>query len=67
MMSGPPSRVLGWWLPMITNQQYRRLMNEKQETGNVSISALKAGMSRPTARKYLKAGQSPEELQAKHT
>ncbi len=24
-------------------------------------------MSRPTARKYLKAGQSPEELQAKHT
>ena len=67
MMSGPPSRVLGWWLPMITNQQYRRLMNENQETGNVSISALKAGMSRPTARKYLKAGQSPEALQAKHT
>ena len=52
---------------MITKQQYRRLMNENQETGNVSISALKAGISRPTARKYLKAGQSPEELQAKHT
>jgi len=42
-------------------------MNENQETGNVSISAMKAGMSRPTARKYLKAGQSPEELQAKHS
>lgn len=27
---------------------------------------MKAGMSRPTARKYLKAGQPPEELQAKH-
>src|SRR6266404_8627709 len=67
MMSGPLSRVLGWWLPMITKQQYRRLMNENQETGNVSISAMKAGMSRPTARKYLKAGQSPEELQSKHT
>jgi len=67
MMSGQPSRVLGWWLPMITKQQYRRLMNENQETGNVSISAMKAGMSRPTARKYLKAGQPPGELQAKHT
>jgi transposase len=42
-------------------------MNENKETGNVSVSAMKAGMSRPTARKYLKAGQSPEELQAKHT
>ncbi len=52
---------------MITKQQYRRLMSENQETGNVSISAMKADMSRPTARKYLKAGQPPEELQAKHT
>ena len=52
---------------MITKQQYRRLMNENQETGNVSNSAMKAGMSRPTARKYLQAGQPPEELQAKHT
>lgn len=51
---------------MITKQQYRRLMSENQETGNVSISAMKAGMSRPTARKYLQAGQPPEELQAKH-
>jgi len=54
-------------LPMITKQQYRRLMSEHQETGNVSISAMKAGMSRPTARKYLEAGRPPEELQAKHT
>jgi transposase len=52
---------------MITKQQYRRLMSEHQETGNVSISAMKAGMSRPTARKYLAAGQPPGELQAKHT
>lgn len=52
---------------MITKQQYRRLMSENQETGNVSISAMKAGMSRPTARKYLQAGQPPEELQAKHS
>ena len=52
---------------MITKQQYRKLMSEYQETGNVSVSALKAGMSRPTAQKYLTAGQPPQELQAKHT
>jgi transposase len=51
---------------MITKQQYRRLMSEYQETGNVSVSAMKAGMSRPTAQKYLKAAQPPQELQAKH-
>src|SRR3954465_7427173 len=52
---------------MITKQQYRRLMNEHQETGSVSESAMKAGMSRPTALKYLRARQLPEELQAKHS
>lgn len=52
---------------MITKQQYRKLMSLYQETGNVSDSAMKAGMSRPTARKYLEAGQPPHELQAKHT
>ena len=51
---------------MITKQQYRRLMNEQQTTGTLSQSAMKAGMSRPTARKYWKAGQAPEEQQAKH-
>jgi hypothetical protein len=61
-----------WWLrtgllPMITKQQYRRLMSEYQETGNVSDSAMKAGMSRPTARKYLEATKPPGELQTKHT
>src|SRR5882672_2966994 len=52
---------------MITKQQYRKLMSEYQETGNVTSSATKAGMSRRIARKYLEAGQSPPELQAKHT
>ena len=58
--------VLELGLLMITKQQYRRLMNEQQTTGNLSQSAMKAGMSRPTARKYWKAGQAPEEQQAKH-
>lgn len=53
--------------PMITNQQYRKLMSEYQETGNMTLSALKAGMSRRIARKYLQAGRPPQELQAKHT
>ncbi len=52
---------------MITKQQYRKLMSEYQATGNVSVSAMKADLSRPTARKYLEAGQPPDELQAKHT
>jgi hypothetical protein len=54
-------------LPMITKQQYRKLMSEYQETGNLTNSAMKAGMSRRIARKYLQAGQPPNELQAKHT
>jgi hypothetical protein len=52
---------------MITKQQYRRLMSEYQETGSVSVSAMKADMSRPTARKYLEAQQPPQVLQARHT
>jgi hypothetical protein len=52
---------------MITKQQYRKLMSMYQETGNVTDSAMMAGMSRPTARKYLEAAQPPAELQARHT
>jgi transposase InsO family protein len=52
---------------MITKQQYHRLMNEHQAHGNITVSALKADTSRPTARKYVGAGKSPAELQAKHT
>lgn len=52
---------------MITKQQYHRLMSEHQAHGNVTVSALKADTSRPTARKYVRAGKSPAQLQAKHT
>ena len=52
---------------MITKQQYRRLMSEYQETGNVTVSAMKADVSRPTARKYLRDRTPPAEAQAKHT
>ncbi len=51
---------------MITKQQYHRLMNEYQANGNVTVSAMKANVSRPTARKYLKSGKAPDERQVKH-
>jgi transposase len=54
-------------LRMITKQQYRKLMSEYQTTGNLTVSALKADVSRPTARKYVVAAQPPNELQAKHS
>jgi transposase len=38
---------------MITTQQRARLVTEFQRTGSVSMSALKSGMDRKTARKYL--------------
>ncbi len=52
---------------MITQQQYKRLMNEYKANGKVTESAMKADVDRQTARKYIKAGKSPDELQAKHT
>src|SRR5664280_511179 len=52
---------------MITQQQYKRLMSEYEKTGKIIVSAMKAGMDRHTARKYIEAGQCPAELQGKHT
>lgn len=42
-------------------------MSEYQKTGSIGVSAMKAGMHRETARKYLRRSKPPEELQAKHT
>ena len=42
-------------------------MSEHEKTGKIGISALKAGMHPQTARKYLQAGQGPEELKQAHT
>lgn len=52
---------------MINNQQYRRLMSEYERTGKIVVSAMKADVHPQTARKYLDAGQTPDELQSKHT
>ena len=52
---------------MITQQQYKRLTSEYKASGKVTAGALKADLDRPTARKYIQAGKSPDELQVKHT
>ena len=41
---------------MINQQQLTRLVAEFQREGNLSMSAMKAGMDRKTARKYVKSG-----------
>ncbi len=41
-----------------TDKQVRKLITEYQKTGNKSVSALKAGMSRKTAGKYLAIGKT---------
>lgn len=51
---------------MITQKQYKRLMSEYDKTGKITLSAMKADVERQTARKYIKAGKGPAELQAKH-
>lgn len=52
---------------MITEQQYQRLMNEYQSSGVVDHAAMKAGMDRKTARRYLRTGLRPTELRKPHT
>jgi hypothetical protein len=52
---------------MINHQQYKRLMSEYEKTGQMTTSALKADLHPQTARKYIRAGQSPAQLQVPHT
>jgi hypothetical protein len=52
---------------MITEHQYRRLMNEFQKGGVVDHAAMKAGMHRETATRYLAMNTGPDALKKKHT
>jgi hypothetical protein len=45
---------------MITEQQYQRLMKEYAKTGAPDTPAMKTGMHRETAAKYLLAGHGPQ-------
>ncbi len=53
--------------PMITEQQYRRLMNEFQKSGVVDHAAMKAGMHRETATRYLAAHAGSGALKKPHS
>lgn len=45
---------------MITEQQYQRLMKEYARSAVLRTAAMKAGMNRETAAKYLAAGHGPQ-------
>lgn len=51
---------------MVTDQQIRRLMRLMKSEKTSIIAALKAGMDRKTARKYLKLGKLPCEIRPEH-
>jgi len=46
----------------VTDAQVRKLMEEKSKRGKAGLAALKAGMDRKTASKYMKAGTFPSEM-----
>jgi hypothetical protein len=50
-----------------TDAQVRRLMDEMQRQGRIGLAAMRAGMDRKTARKYVQAGKLPSELRKPHT
>jgi transposase len=52
---------------MITEQQYRCLMNDYQLKGALGGAAMKAGMHRQTARRYLAKHAGPKALKQPHT
>ncbi len=46
----------------VSNAQVRKLMEEQSKHGKVGLAAMKAGMDRKTASKYIKSGKYPSEL-----
>lgn len=51
---------------MVTDQQVRRLMKLMKSEKTSIIAALKAGMDRKTARKYIKVSKLPSEIRPDH-
>ena len=51
-------------MSIITDQQVRRLMEEMNSNGKKSYAAMKSGMNRRTAAKYLDLGKLPSEMPA---
>lgn len=51
---------------MTPDRKVRKLMEAYQETGKLSVAALRADLDRKTARKYLEAGALPSEMRREH-
>lgn len=49
-----------------TDAQVRRLMEEIEKHGGIGLAAMRAGMDRKTARKYVRTGKLPSELRKPH-
>lgn len=49
-----------------TDAQVRKLMEEYQKHGTLGLAAMRAGMDRKTARKYVSEGKLPSELKKPH-
>lgn len=47
---------------MVSDAQVRKLMEEMSKHGRIGLAALRAGLHRNTARRYVEAGQLPSEL-----
>jgi transposase len=52
---------------MVTDAQVRRLMEEKAKHGKTGLAAMRAGMHRETARKYLEGEKLPSEVSVQRT
>jgi len=52
---------------LITDQQYQQLMKTYNHSGVLGHAAMKAGIDAKTARRYIRAGQGPQDLKAVHT
>ncbi len=52
---------------MTKDQQVRRLMEEMSKHGRIGKAAMRSGMDRKTARKYVEAGKLPTEMKQPRT
>ena len=52
---------------MVTDAQVRKLMDEMSKHSRIGVAALRSGMHRNTARKYVEAGKSPLQLRPPRT
>jgi len=52
---------------VVTDTQVRKLMNEMQKHGRKGVAAVRSGMHRNTARRYLETGQLPSERKVPRT